>query len=208
MSDAADLPKPANARTRLLESARDIVRSKGFAATSIDELCADAGVSKGAFFHHFASKEALGVAAADHWSVTTSQLFASAPYHLLPDPFDRIMGYLDFRRQLLDGEIDEFTCLVGTMVQEVFQSSEAIRTACNASISRHAGTLEADIQAAFDQHGNPGEMTAASLALHTQTVLQGAFVMAKATASVDIACDSVSHLKRYFELIFDRPSHR
>ena len=58
-------PERGSARTRLLEAARDIVRTKGFAATTVDDLCRAADVTKGAFFHHFASKDALGVAAAD-----------------------------------------------------------------------------------------------------------------------------------------------
>ena len=53
------------ARARLIEAARSLVRRKGFAATSVDDLCVAAGVTKGAFFHHFASKEALGVALVD-----------------------------------------------------------------------------------------------------------------------------------------------
>ncbi len=197
------LPRPGGARAKLLDAARDIVRSKGFNATSVDELCAAAGVTKGAFFHHFASKEALGVAAADYWSATTSELFASAPYHAHPDPLDRVIGYIDFRSELLAGEIEEFTCLVGTMVQEVHNSSNAIRAACDASISGHAATLEADIEAAMAKHNVIGT-TARSLALHTQTVLQGAFIMAKAKDGPAIAHDSVAHLKRYFEMLFKR----
>ena len=46
-------PRAVNARTRLLESARDVIRAKGFSATSVDDLCKTAGVTKGAFFHHF-----------------------------------------------------------------------------------------------------------------------------------------------------------
>ncbi len=197
------LPRPGGARAKLLDAARDIVRSKGFNATSVDELCAAAGVTKGAFFHHFASKEALGVAAADYWSATTSELFASAPYHAHPDPLDRLLAYIDFRSELLAGEIEEFTCLVGTMVQEVHNSSNAIRAACDASISGHAATLEADIEAAMAQN-SVTVTTARSLAMHTQTVLQGAFIMAKAKDGPAIAHDSVAHLKRYFEMLFKR----
>ena len=125
-------PRLANARTRLLEAARDVIRAKGFCATSVDDLCKAAGVTKGAFFHHFKSKEELGVAAADFWSETTSALFAGAPYHRPDDPLDRLIAYLEFRKELLAGDLPDFTCLVGTMTQEVYDSAPAIREACNA----------------------------------------------------------------------------
>jgi TetR/AcrR family transcriptional regulator, transcriptional repressor for nem operon len=193
-----------SARTALLEAARDVVRAQGFAATSVDQLCSKAGVTKGAFFHHFQSKEALGAAAADYWSETTGALFASAPYHAHADPLDRVLAYIDFRGQLIDGGIEEFTCLVGTMVQETYGSSDKIRAACNASISGHARTLEADIEAAFARYGQPEGVTAQSLALHTQAVLQGGFILAKAQGDPAIARETVAHLKRYVEMMFNR----
>jgi len=44
--------------------------------------------------------------------------------------------------------------------------------------------------------------TAESLALHTQAVLQGAFILAKAKGSAEIAAASIDHLRRYIELLF------
>ena len=198
-------PRSTGTRTKLLEAALRIIRAKGYSATSVDELCAEAGVTKGAFFHHFDSKEALAVAAADFWSEMTGGLFASAPYHRHDDPLDRVLGYIDFRAGLLSGPVEAFTCLVGTMVQEAFGSSPAIRDACRASIAGHVGTLEADIEAAMARYGVTG-VSAGSLALHTQAVLQGAFILAKAHGGPDVAAESVRHLKRYFELLFQRPS--
>jgi hypothetical protein len=43
------------------------------------------------------------------------------------------------------------------------------------------------------------------LALHTQAVLQGAFILAKATQDTASAAASIAHLRAYFELLFDRP---
>lgn len=194
-------PRPEGARTKLLQAALGVIRAKGYSATSVDDLCAAAGVTKGAFFHHFASKEALAVAAAGFWSEVTGALFAAAPYHQHDDPLDRVLGYIDFRAGLLNGPVEAFTCLVGTMVQEAFGSSPAIRAACRASISGHAETLEADIEAAMARYGVTG-ITAGSLALHTQAVLQGAFILAKADGGPDVAAESVKHLRRYFELLF------
>lgn len=195
----------SDTRTRLLEAARDIIRASGFAATSIDELCTAAGVTKGAFFHHFRSKEALGVAAAAHWAETTSGLFAAAPYHAHDDPLDRLIGYIDFRRQIIADDPAEFTCLVGTMAQEIYGSHPAIRDACAASIFGHAATLEPDIAAAIEAHGITAEWTPASLAAHMQAVLQGAFILAKASDDPEVARESVDHLRRYVELLFVPP---
>jgi TetR/AcrR family transcriptional regulator, transcriptional repressor for nem operon len=183
----------------VLVAAVAIIRRQGLAATSVDELCAAAGVTKGAFFHHFASKDAFAVAAAEYWSDSTGALFAAAGYHLLPDPLDRILGYLDFRLALISGTPAEFSCLAGTVVQEAFESSPAIRAACEASIFGHAATLEADFAAAIDQYVTDPEVTAASLAQHTQVVLQGAFILSKASNDPAIVIESVRHLRRYLE---------
>ena len=182
-----------------------MIRARGFASTTVDDLCKAAQVTKGAFFHHFVSKEALGVAAAVFWAETTSQFFAAAPYHNHDDPLDRVLAYVEFRKSIIEGDLAEFTCLVGTMTQEVYGSSAAIREACAESIFGHAATLEPDIAAAMEARGFQGEWTAASLAAHTQAVLQGAFILAKATGDREIARESVDHLRRYIQLLFSQP---
>ncbi len=193
-----------DARAKLLGCALDVLRQKGYSATRVEDLCEAAGVTKGAFFHHFESKEALGVAAAEHWSTVTGALFAGADYHQLGDPLERVLGYLRLRRALLHGEVARFTCLAGTMVQETFLSSPAIRDACAASITGHAATLVADLEAARRQYAPHAEWTAESLALHTQAVLQGAFILAKASNGPRLAEDSLDHLERYLRLLFGR----
>jgi TetR/AcrR family transcriptional repressor of nem operon len=162
-------------------------------------------VTKGAFFHHFENKEALGVAAAQYWSAVTSHFFAHANYHQPKDPLERLLGYIDFRRELISGEIPEFTCLVGTMVQEQYDSNPAIREACQESIFGHAATLVKDITEAKKLYAPQGRWQPDSLALHTQAVLQGAFILAKAKGDMQVALDSVDHLRRYVELLFQRP---
>lgn len=205
MSETTSKP---NAKLKLLEAALSVIRTKGYSATSVDELCATAGVTKGAFFHHFKSKDELGVAAADHWSVTTAAMFAKAPYHDHADPLDRVLAYVAFRKARLEGILPEFTCVVGTMVQETYETSPAIRDACDRSISGHAATLEADIAAAMQERNmHPADWTPKSLALHTQAVLQGAFILAKAKGSAEIAADSIDHLTRYLELLFSTGKH-
>lgn len=198
----------AGTRLKLLNAAIALVREQGYASTTVDELCEAAGVTKGAFFHHFKSKDALAVAAAAHWSERTGALFEAAPYHKHSDPLERVLGYLDFRKALLKGEVAQFTCLVGTMVQEAYETSPEIRAACEASISGHAASIEADIAQAMKQYRIRGPWSAVSLALHTQAVLQGAFILAKATGDASVAAESIDHLRRYIELLFSTTHKR
>jgi len=198
--------KLATSRKKLLDASLHVIRSKGYEATTVDDICAAAGLSKGSFFHHFKSKEDLAVAAADFWIVGTTALFASAPYHAPADPLDRLLAYVDFRKSLLMGDLPEYTCLVGTMVQETYETHPAIRQICETSITGHAATLVPDIEAAIRQRGVRGDWTAESLALYTQATIQGAFILAKAKLSREVAAQCIDHLRRYLELLFS-PIH-
>lgn len=199
-------PVRGGARVGLLEAAVRVIRSKGLHATTVDDLCAAAGVTKGAFFHHFDSKEEMAVAAANHWSETTGARFAVAPYHDHDDPADRVFAYLDFRASIIAGVPAEYTCLVGTMAQEAFETSPAVRNACGASIFGHAETLEADIAAALAESDAAAGVDVASLARHTQAVLQGGFVLSKAADDPGLVLEAIGHLRRYLEFLFDRPA--
>ncbi len=205
MDQVQPLPTKRDARNRLLAAALRVIRTQGYAGTSVDALCQAAGVTKGAFFHHFESKEALAIAAARHWTDMTGGFFATAPYHDHADPLDRVLGYIDFRKSILQGALPDYTCLVGTMVQETYSTAPAIRDAAAASITGHAATLEPDIAAAMATRGISGDWSAMSLALHTQAVIQGAFILAKATGDVNIAAASINHLRRYVALLFNHP---
>jgi TetR/AcrR family transcriptional regulator, transcriptional repressor for nem operon len=190
-------------KTKLLGAALLLVRQKGYDATSVDELCRAAGVTKGAFFHHFASKEALAVAAAQFWTQVTGQVFAAANYHLFEDPLDQLIGYIDFRAQLLEGRsLSECTCLLGTMAQEKYDTNPIIREACFVGIITHADQVANMIRAAKAKHAPLASWTPESLALHTQAVIQGAFVLAKAKNDVALAAETIRHLRRYIELLF------
>ena len=202
--DITYTPRPPQARAlqtrgQLLDAALRVIRAKGYSATTVDDVCRAAGVTKGSFFHHFTSKEDLAIQAAQHWNEVTGALFAGAPYQSVTDPRERILAYIDFRSQIVQGDLADVTCLLGTMVQETFDSHPAIRTACREGIESHARTLVPMIAEARALYAPGADWNAEDLALYTQAALQGAFILAKAKGSADIAVKCIAHLRHYVQ---------
>jgi TetR/AcrR family transcriptional regulator, transcriptional repressor for nem operon len=195
---------PHESKIKLLDAALHVIRERGYSATTVDDICHAAGVTKGSFFHHFKSKDDLALSAAAYWSEMTEGFFADAPYRRLDDPLQRLLGYVDFRAEILQGELPDYTCLLGTLVQETYATHPDIRAACEKGMSGHIAVLVADIEAAKRLYAPKAPWTAASVGYFIQSVLQGAFIFAKATQGPAVARDSLAHLRRYLKHIFNQ----
>lgn len=193
-------------KIKLIESSVYVIRAKGYAATTVDDICHRAGVTKGSFFHHFKTKDELAVAAATHFGTMSVDLFATAPYRKLEDPLDRLLGYLEFRGELLQGELPDYTCLLGTLVQETYATHPHIRAACDQNLSSHIAGLTRDVEAAKRIYAPGATWSAEGVSYFIQAALQGSFIFAKAKQSPDVVRESLEHLRRYIRVLFSEPN--
>ena len=147
---AADRASVDGRRTvRLLDAgvARD--PRQGPHATTVDDLCATAGVTKGAFFHHFDSKETFAVAAADHWSAHDGGAVRTARRTTTRRWSTVYLGYVDFRASLSRDRRLRSTAVSPAPWPRRSSTPARPPAACGASILDHAATLEADIAEAL-----------------------------------------------------------
>ncbi len=194
-------------KLRFLDAALHVIRAKGYTATRIEDICETAGLTKGSFFHHFDSKEELALAAATHFAAMADAVFATAPYQSAADPLDRLLGYVDFRIAILRGSLPEFTCLLGTMVQETYETHPAIRAACDQAMSSHIAVLTRYIEAAKKRYAPRASWSPESVSYFIQGVLQGSFIFAKAKQDPEVARGNLDHLRCYLKFLFSQPGN-
>lgn len=74
-------------RAKILDSAVKLFSTRGFAAASVDDICGEAGISKGAFYHHFESKQALFLALLDGWLQAIDSAIEASKDKTAPETF-------------------------------------------------------------------------------------------------------------------------
>lgn len=185
-----------NSRERLLSAAIDVIRTRGYAATRVDDIAVAAGVTKGSFFHHFATKEACARAAAIHWSTQSQTAFAGSRHRDPESPAARVLAYIDFRISLLAGPVATYACYVGTVLQEVHDTHPELAADSAASILAQAALLERDLAAVL----GVGNREAHDLAIHIEATIQGSLLIAKAEGGTQGASASLGYLRRYLEI--------
>jgi len=65
-------------RNTILETSLELISQNGYDATSVAQICQGAQISKGAFYHHFSSKQELFLALMDTWLASVVELFQTA----------------------------------------------------------------------------------------------------------------------------------
>ena len=108
---------------------------------------------------------------------------------------------------MLQGDLPDYTCLMGTLVQETYATHPDIREACYQGMSSHVAELTRDVEAAKKLYAPKAKWSAESVGYFMQTVLQGSFIFAKATQSPDVVRGNLAHLRRYLEALFTQPTN-
>lgn len=195
------MPRNSSAtREALLNAAELLYIQQGYAGTSLDDVCARACVTKGAFFHHFASKEELALTAVKRFHDTRSQRMQSRLGDLAVDPRARLLGFVDeviatIKRRETPG------CLIGTLAQELALSDGPVREACADCLAKSARAIRTDVAAARRALKPTPDWSVDSLSEHMIAVVQGSILLAKTHRSAAVGVRSLKHLRRYLELL-------
>lgn len=180
-------------RPKIVAAARESMLARGYAATSVDQICSRAGVSKGSFYHFFAGKEQLGIEVLEDFYREGIERVSAGDYARISDPLRRLSAFLDH----LEEQGPEFWrrgCLMGNFATELAESNPAI----HARVAELFDDLVARVAPIFA----PVARSAADARALTEEmlmILEGSIVMARVHGDAGRIAAGVRHFRRDIE---------
>lgn len=127
-------------REALIAVGLRLLTKQGYAATGLQQIVAEAGVPKGSFYNHFASKEAYCAAVLDRYmDVLLPRLESPGG---LPDPIDAVRAFHQGLVRILDVRPGTMTCMLGSFATEVDEASTALRQSIANGLERWVAAYE------------------------------------------------------------------
>lgn len=195
--------KSSETKLKLVDAGVKLMRARGYNATTVDDICAEAGVTKGGFFHYFKSKDDIAKAAVAHFHEGKVKNYEEAPFRKLTDPLDRVFGRLDYVKESVGGASHVTKgCLIGVFAQELAFSNADIRDICQNFFSRIIRDFSNDLAEAKSAHAPNASFDPKSVAMFYVAVVQGSLLLAKTAGNNDILASNIEQFRAYLQSLF------
>ena len=198
----------AATRERILDTATTTALDRGFAATSVDQIVAEAGVTKGAFFHHFASKAELGRAILDRYAeadlATLDRLWTQAEA-LSRDPLQQTLLFVGLYANLPELHTPDPGCLYASFIYERQLGVDGAREVIEASVLAWRTRFRAKLDEVVAVHPPRIPVDLDAVADLVFSTSEGGYIMARATREPDLVRGQLLQVRTYLELLFEAP---
>ena len=197
-------------RQRILDAAHSLVLERGFSSTSVADVLSEVGASKGAFFHHFPTKAALGHALVERYAEADAAVLNAALAEAeatSDDPADQLVALLRGFEHAATGSspLQQPGCLFVSFVYEQIPETDQIRPMITEAIELWRARILEKLEQAAAAGRVPADVELSALADQVFTVFEGAFILARATGDADHVRAQLAHLRHYFELLLGTP---
>jgi TetR/AcrR family transcriptional regulator, transcriptional repressor for nem operon len=199
-------------RARLLDAAEALVLEKGFAASSIDNILERAGLTKGTFFYHFASKAELALALICRYAELEQQLFDTSmarAERLARDPRQQLLIFVGLFQEAARASAGQMPgCLFASYCYEMQLFDVATLEVVRGGILRWRQGLEAKLRQVAALYPPRLEVDLGSVADGMMTCFEGAYVLSRTLKDARLVEAQLASYRNYLELLFEPAAPR
>jgi TetR/AcrR family transcriptional repressor of nem operon len=200
-------PRAMVTREKVIAEAGRLFALKGYHDTKLEEILDAAGVSSGAFFHHFQGKEDLGFAVIDQHMENRRQLLdrieQSIPAQVEAGPLAPVFRRLDAIAEMVRRRGNSRGgCVIGNLSTTLSDTHEAYRRRLADCFEEMAREFRPHLEAAA--RGKGGVLTGgtAELARYIVSVIEGAIMLGRARCDENLIAGQFAFLREHLERTF------
>ena len=188
-------------REKIIEAVFYDIREKGFQGTRADKAVQPLGITKGALYHHFPNKHAIGYSVVDeilapqyvnHWKALTSY-----PGH----PIDGIKASISTLKQHYTDNTMRLGCPLNNLIQEMSPIDEGFRK----RLQRIVDTMQQYIADSLRKGQTAGtvraDIDADEVAFFILASVEGSYSMAKVKQSKSVFFSALSYLETFLDTL-------
>lgn len=193
-------------RGKILDAAQNLVLARGYVGMTVDHVLNEVGITKGAFFHHFKSKDDLARALLARYAERDERVYRETRDRvekLSDDPLQQVLLYIGLFQEMFEGLTEPYPgCLFASYIYELQQFGDDTRELIRSSFTKWRELLQEKFEAVARRYPPRIEVDAASLADAFTVVLEGAFITSKALNEPKLVSVQLRHFRNYVELLF------
>jgi TetR/AcrR family transcriptional repressor of nem operon len=188
-------------RQKLLEAAYAEIYRNGFQAASITQILADTGLTKGALYHHFPDKKALGLAVLEEMIRPGLEAMMFAPMTETELPLASLQALLQAKVTENDPTMVMLGCPLNNLMQEMSPIDEIFRLHLNVLFQDWVNAVAAALRRGQKAGEVRKDVDPAETAFFIVSALEGCIGMGKNTQSVASFHGCLAQLGRYLETL-------
>jgi TetR/AcrR family transcriptional repressor of nem operon len=190
-------------RRKLIDATTSLMLKRGFNATTVDEVCTEAGLTKGSFFHHFENKDDIGIAAVKAWGEMGLSLYAEA-LKQPGEPLEQIHRIFEVMEDITK-KCDPCVCLVGMVSQEMSFDHPKFRAAVVHELEGWTEIMRSVLEAAKRQLNPSGSFDPTEVAWFLCGLWQGSLLVGKARQNSEMVRTHLKLARVYVDSLFAAP---
>jgi TetR/AcrR family transcriptional repressor of nem operon len=201
------MPRDGTAtRDKILDAGQQLLLEHGYGGMSVDQVINAAGITKGAFFYHFKSKNALAQALLDRYIAMDDAMLhdlMERAEKLSHDPLQQYLIFVGLLEELLRGMTEPPPgCLVASYIYQLEMFTDETKQAVISGFHEWERVLNEKLEAAIAKQAPILPVTAAQLYDNLLALFEGGVIMAKLYNKGSTLAEQIAQHKNYVELLF------
>lgn len=197
-------------REKILDGARELILKRGYSGMKIDHVLEHVGITKGAFFHHFKTKDELAKALLRRYAGQDALIYAETRAQaekLSDDPLQQILIFIRLFEDMFSGLTEpDPGCLLASYVYELQQFDAETRDLLRETFARWRTLLQEKFELIIRKYPPKNPVSPSQLADGFTVVLEGAFITGKAMNEARLVTEQLRLYRNYIELLFAAPA--